>query len=141
MYNKIYLVSKIEGCSNYTTHNESWRNIGNYDGYQPSSSVSCDYLFLRDGWHRFTGPAGTRIYTGCPNSRHKCGKQYPGGVQSGSYPHLPGHFSTLKLGFRSYHGCYQGYTTGSVVVKNCGDFFIHKFNRIPNQCWFGVCTH
>ena len=138
----ISLVNKIEGCSNHTTHHEAWRNIRNSSYTQQSHSVSCDYHFLKDGWHRFTGSAGTKLYTGCPDYRNRCGTYYPAGIAGGSYPQLPGQSSTLTLRFntRNYqHYCYS--YSGSVAVTNCGKFFIHKFNGIAwNSCNFGVCT-
>ena len=132
------IVSKIEGCFNYTVHNESWRNINTNSSAIQLNSTSCDAQFLREGWHRFTGPAGTKLYTRCPNSRNRCGTASPGWVAGGSYPSELGQSSSLTMHFHSFY-CADDF--GTVLVKNCGGFYTYKFQRIPYwSCNYGVCT-
>ena len=138
-------MSEIEGCFNYTMHNEGWRNVNSSNTTIQQNSTSCDVRYLREGWHRFTGAAGTKIYT--PGSCKSCGTRNPGWVSHGLYPSNPGESSILSLNFASRfdlrNNCDFVYRfSEAVVVRNCGDFYSHKFKTPPSQfgCEFRVCT-
>ena len=138
-------MSEIEGCSNYTIHNEFRRNINSSNSYNQLNSTSCDFRYLREGWHRFTGAAGTIIYTQTPGSCNSCGTRNPGWISHGLYPKNPGQSSTLSMGITwDYyrHNCYGFTEREPVVVRNCGDFYTYKFLSFPSwvNCGFRVCT-
>ncbi|XP_066922095.1 uncharacterized protein [Clytia hemisphaerica] len=130
-------VSGIEGCTGYIKHNESWRNVHSASTIQ-SNETSCDAHFLRaERWHRFTGSGGRIIYDKCPGSGNKCGTSNPGWLV-GSHPTKLGELKTSMLHFHSFT-C--GDDFGTVGVKNCGDFYVYKFLKMPYwSCGYGLCT-
>jgi len=56
------IVNTIEGCHNYTTHNESWRNVNNNMVVQPNTTSCDNKKLMTNGWHRFIGVSGTRLH-------------------------------------------------------------------------------
>ena len=129
-------VSKIEGCYHYKIHSDLWRNINSNMSIQPAN-ISCDINTLKYGWHRFVGTSGTQLHTRCPNSRNKCGTVNPGWI-IGKHPDTAGEGSKNTLHFRNL-AC--GDVFGSVVIRNCGNFFTYKFTKFPTWfCSYGVCT-
>ena len=119
--------------------NDGWRNIINSSNSTiQSNETSCDARYLREGWHRFTGAAGTKLYSRCPNSGNRCGTRSPGWIADSKYPTVLGESQRMKL---HYHSFYCADDFGSVLVKNCGGFFTYKFDKIPYwSCNFGICT-
>ena len=125
----------MDGCLNYTVHNESWRNINSNSTVQ-SNSTSCDAQFLMSGWHRFTGAAGNMLYNRRLNSTNRCGTEIPGWSRGGSKPTGIGRprLDTMAFRFPQYD------KFGLAFIKNCGDFFTYKFVRFPDKsCSYGVC--
>uniref|UniRef100_A0A7M5WI73 Uncharacterized protein n=1 Tax=Clytia hemisphaerica TaxID=252671 RepID=A0A7M5WI73_9CNID len=131
-------VEEVEGCSNYTMHNESWRNVHHNSTIQ-SNETSCDARFLTTGWHRFGGEAGTQLYNGCP-APGSCGTRSPGYLsQNVSIP--LGDSRPVRIYFRTF---YCGDDYGTVVITNCARFYTYKFLPISSipywSCNYGVCT-
>lgn len=135
-------MSNIEGCFNYTMHNESWRNINSSSRIQPNSS-SCDARYLRTEWHRFTGAAGTKLHAKCPETNNKCGTANPGWIvdnkdQPFSNMLAIGESKKVMLHFNSLY-CAADY--GTVDVMECGGFVTYRFLYIPYwSCDYGLCT-
>ena len=131
------LVSSLPGCTNYTLHNESWRHTVRGSRAALSNNTSCDARNLRNGWHRFSGKAGTKLFNTCPNRANICGTQSPGWV-FGSHPSTPGALTNATLHFYSY---YCADDSGKVYIRNCGKYFVYKFTSIPYwSCNYGLCT-
>ena len=134
-------MTEIEGCFNYTMHNESWRNINTNSSIIQSNSTSCDAKFLREGWHRFTGPAGTQLYTKCPNAKNICGTASPGWVEEGENQKEAGSIGESRNAMLHFNSHYCAADFGSVEIMNCGGFNTYKFVKIPYwSCDYGLCT-
>ena len=132
-----FVVHSIEGCYNYTTHNDNWRNVNSNMVVQPNTT-SCDHKnLMTPGWHRFVGASGTRLHTKCPDSGNKCGTTSPGWVV-GEHPVAVGETTKNTLYFHTFY-CADDF--GSVEIKNCGNFFSYRFTNIPVwSCDYGICT-
>jgi len=128
---------QLDGCYNYRTHNESWRNINSIGGAQPNTT-SCDAERLKDGWHRFIGGAGSVLYgNNCVNGT-RCGTRSPGWL-IGSHPTISGAKTNATLHFNSFY-CADDF--GLVDIRNCGNFFTYRFIKFPYwSCDYGVCTN
>ena len=138
-----YTVSMIKACFNYTTHSEGWRNINQTLSttiIQPNTT-SCDAKYLTDGeWHRFTGQAGTKLYTQCPDTKNICGTKSPGWVEENG-ENESGSIGVSKIALLHFNSHYCAADFGSVEIMDCGSFTTYKFLKIPYwSCDYGLCT-
>ena len=131
------LVSAIEECNNYTEHTEAWRKYS-FNSTIEDNSTSCDATFLKHGWHRFTGAAGTQLYSQCTYSGYRCGTRSPGWLL-GSHPSSPVDGVVNKyVRYYTYY-CADGHA--EIKIRNCGNFFVYNFHDLPYwSCNFGLCT-
>jgi len=127
------IVNTIEGCHNYTTHNESWRNVNNNMVVQPNTTSCDNKKLMTNGWHRFIGASGTRLHTQCPNSVNKCGTASPGWV-IGEHPEVFGKTTNNILHFHKFY-CADDF--GSVEIKNCGHY---KYSVLVLWLWYLYCV-
>lgn len=128
-----FSVHLVSPCSNYTDlSHETWRSTNN--SMKQSNNTSCDAKMLKNGWFRFAG----RLYDHCPNQKPACGTLNPGWV-SGSHPRH-GEKVYRNLHYNSRY-CAGATDQGRVEIQHCGDFFVYKFNWIPDwSCDYGICT-
>ena len=133
IYYYFHVVGHIEGCFNYTTHNDPWRHVWSRAN---NTNTTCDYRKLSTGWHRFIGN-GTKLYNGSCVSIGKCGTRSPGWMR-GSYPTVIGAKVNATIHFHTYY-CADDF--GVVSIRNCGSFFTFKFTKLPYwSCNYGLCT-
>jgi len=112
--------SFIDPCGNYTELSSPTRSRYFYN----PTSYSCDYYNLTVGWYRFTGPAGSSIATSCVGT-YRCGGLYTSWM-SGNHPYVQGAVSYANFCFARYgYCCYNSY---SMLVKNCGNYFVYRFD-------------
>ncbi|CAF0756178.1 unnamed protein product [Rotaria sordida] len=118
-------------CSSYTINAESTRNTGY------TTCCYCDNS-LATGWYRFISPAGTQLATS-PLSQSYCGTSYPGWF-NGSFPTTVGGLTTGTVCV-NYGGnlCYSTFSVTSILVTNCGDFYIFYLRAMPS-CNSRYCT-
>ena len=117
-------------CQNYATLTESNRHVNFNDG---NGGVEiCDSGL--NGWHRFTGGAGTRMPTSCP-SKFSCGTDAPGWMQ-GSHPSVNDGAVSRTVCYHWDSSCCKWSNT--IQVRNCGDFYVFKLNGTP-ACHLRYC--
>ena len=103
-------------------------------GNKEQSSVKCDQ---RDptlpGWFRFTGAAGDRMPTKCPETK-RCGTHAPGWL-NGNHP-------SVAEGIVSREVCYHWGNCcrwkNKINVKNCGAFYVYELQK-PPACSLRYC--
>ena len=110
-------------CKDYKVLNTSNRHVG-FTGQVP---IKCDHRSLIEGWYRFTGAAGDRMATTCPNIR-RCGTNVPGWM-SGSHPSVANGEVTRKVCYHWSNNCCQW--SNNIKVKNCGGFYVYKLQKTP----------
>ena len=105
-------------CYNYRNLSEANRKSSYVT---PHGLMLCDNS-LPEGWYRFVGAAGTKM----PTTRvpaYRCGTDWSGWLD-GPHPTVDDGAVSRKVCFsdRSF-GCRHSST---ILVKNCGSFFIYK---------------
>ena len=113
--------SLADPCYNYQILSDANRKSSYVT---PVHGQLCDKS-LPEGWYRFVGAAGTRM----PTTRvpaYRCGTDWSGWLD-GAHP-------TVEDGVVNRKVCFTDRTsdckaTKTTSVKNCGSYFIYKFNR------------
>ena len=79
-----------------------------------------------DAWYRFAGPAGSQLADSIVPKYH-CGTNLPGWL-NGAHPVTLGENVIRQVCFHfSGDSCYL---TKDVEIKQCGGFYIYKFQRL-----------
>jgi hypothetical protein len=122
----ILVGKKYPGCIKYQWLTDADRR---YD-FSSSTNQKCDNRL--QGWYRFGGGAGTRMYAGSCRSSYACNANYPG-YMSGSHPSVNEGIVARTVYF--YHPSYGtcGYLSRSIKVINCADlYYVYQINGVPN---------
>ena len=119
-------------CYHYKNLSEASRKI-NYS--TPLGSASCDKQ-LPFGWYRFVGAAGTKMST-TRVPAYRCGTHWPGWLK-GAHP-------TVEDGKVIRMVCFSDRSTGcrytsTILVKNCGSYFIYNLLLPSGSCPFRYCS-
>ena len=145
----------FSACRKYKTLRESWRKITGYGPSTGNGKYNCDFPRnggggIKEGWHRFSGPAGTHLPTNRMNSgsgvKEVCGTSIVAWID-GSHP-------TIYDGVVSRDFCFE-WTTGPCQytvrseVKTCPDpknpgetFYVYKLKYPPGiTCNWAYCAY
>ena len=152
-YCTIYFITAA--CSNYTLLTDSWRRI---TGFGPSNGkLRCDQPKrvdgepgINEGWHRFSGAAGThlpteQLDTGAGGARGVCGTDIVAWMR-GSHPHLHENAQPRDICFEWDSGPCQ-YTV-RILVQTCPDperqgdtFYVYQLKYPPGiTCYWAYCA-
>ena len=145
----------FSACRKYKTLRESWRKITGYGPSTGNGKYNCDLPRnggggIKEGWHRFSGAAGTHLPTNRLNSgsgvKEVCGTSIVAWID-GSHP-------TIYDGVVSRDFCFE-WTTGPCQytvrseVKTCPDpknpgetFYVYKLKYPPGiTCNWAYCAY
>ena len=142
-------------CTQYTVLNEAWRKVTGFGPSVNGGRYHCDTWRpggnrgIKEGWHRFSGPAGTHLPTERLNSgagvREVCGTSIVAWMD-GSHPTVYEDVVSRPFCFEWDSGPCQ-FTVRS-EVKTCPDpddpgrtFYVYKLKQPPGiQCNWGYCA-
>ena len=119
----VLAAKKHPECIQYQWLTDSNRHYAEYN----SADTKCDgYL---NGWYRFGGGAGTKMYTSC-RSQYYCSTNHPGYL-NGNHPGPNDGIVSRTVCFRYSSSCC--YYTTSIKVINCGGlYYVYKLNGVPS---------
>ncbi|XP_032221621.2 uromodulin [Nematostella vectensis] len=122
--------TEMDECYTYATLTDASRNI-----YRASPQQLCD-SGLGKKWYRFSGAAGTRIATSCPQ-KNICNTAAPGWLNA-YHPSVADGVVSRKVCFHWNSNCCH-YEI-QIRIKNCGDrFFVYEFPN-PPTCNLRYCS-
>ena len=120
-----------EGCFSYYSGNGYTTKHNHPTPY--TGLVGQCYMYL-NGWYRFTGSVVNSQL--CNTGNHFCSSYFLG-LLDGSFPQNFDEVVQRTASFASHHGCYSSPT--SVLVQNCGSFYVYYFTRHTLSCEYPVC--
>ena len=125
--------SVFNPCSRgkYKLLNKYDRLVGNKD----QSSVKCDQRDVAlPGWFRFTGAAGDRMPTKCPETK-RCGTHASGWL-NGKHPSVADGIVSREVCYHWSKNCCR--RKNKINVKNCGAFYLYELQK-PPACSLRYC--
>ena len=100
-------------------------------GFVTGSVIKCDLesedAVMYNRWSRFNGSAGVAMPTKCVD-KMRCGAEAPGWLRD-KHPKVNQGVVTRKVCYHWGGDCC--FYKNDIQVKNCGDFFVYKFERPP----------
>ena len=119
-----YSVYAQDPCASYSVLSDESRSV-----LKTGSSTYRDYYI--SGWYRFMGRAGDRIldYPPTTGSGYRCSTSYPGYLYAQHPRGSDGVVSRTVCFASSGSTCW---TTTTIQVKNCGNFFVYKLNALTS---------
>ena len=134
--------SGIDGCVDYKQLDDPARSIyskNNSDSIRDSGNTKD---WSGDSWYRFISPAGVNMSDTPPpkGTSHPCGATYGGWVK-GTHPTNVGDIVKTNVCFTPKSGftnCYDDYWTyhylrKTILIKNCGDYFVYYLTDTSNS--------
>ncbi|XP_013420102.1 oncoprotein-induced transcript 3 protein [Lingula anatina] len=134
----------VDPCNNYTVLADHWRNIYTQTEFSPphcdGSSNPYNTAWAVQ-WYRFMPPAGTKLADKCAPYKG-CGT----GVTlylNGTVPAVKGTEARVRVCATWRYGCCRSWIPtahpSSILVKNCGSYFIYKLPGV-SACYSGYCA-
>lgn len=100
-------------------------------GFVTGSIIKCDLesedAVMYNRWSRFNGSAGVAMPTKCVD-KMRCGAEAPGWLRD-KHPKVNQGVVTRKVCYHWGGDCC--FYKNDIQVKNCGDFFVYKFEKPP----------
>ena len=123
-----YPVCAQNPCTSYSVLNDESRSV-----LKTSSSITRDYYI--SGWYRFMGKAGDRMvdYPPTTASGNRCAAFMPGYL-SGKHPRGSDGIVSRTVCFA--YSASPCWTSTAIQVKNCGNYFVYKLNRLTNSRYY-----
>ena len=106
---------------------------------QSTRQLSDDSTLSSDSWYRITGLAGNQIATECANkSEYSCYAEFQGWI-NGSMPTVTQGRVSRTMCFREKENCC--FETMTIIVRNCGGYFVYRFQRFKILSRMGIFGH
>ena len=118
-------------CTSYSVLNDESRSV-----LKTSSSNTRDYYI--SGWYRFMGKAGDKMldYPPTYGPGYRCNTYLPGYL-SGQHPRGSDGVVSRTVCFASSGS--KCWTSTTIQVKNCGNYFVYKLNRLTSSYYMRYC--
>ena len=95
-----------------------------------------------NGWHRFIGKAGNGMLDYVPtvnpstSGNYRCGATILGYLSGG---HPKKHEGIVPRTVCFYYGNSNCWTSTTIRVKNCGNYFVYKLSALPRAFFMRYC--